>query len=111
MKWPARLSFVAAAVTVVMAIFSLAMIDAPWRRLLVIVALPPILASVYQGVQYRRGQSANAFWPVAVYLFFIVLYLGSAVGLYFFGVILQSAAWIIGRTERRRREATEPQTA
>jgi hypothetical protein len=109
MKWPARLSFAASAVTGVMAIFSLAVIDAPWRRLLVITALPPILASLYQGFQYRRGNSANAFWPVAVYVFFIVLYLGAEVGLYFFGVILQSAAWIIGRRERRRSEATQPQ--
>jgi hypothetical protein len=110
MKWPARLSFAAASVTGAMALFSLAIIDPIWRRWVIMIALPPILGSFYQGVQYRRGRSANSFWPVAVYLFFITFFLLHALGLYLFGVILQSAAWILGRSERRRREATQVHT-
>jgi hypothetical protein len=101
---PARLSFAASAITGAIAIWSFVTVDAPIRRWVALVALPPILASLYQGAQYRRGQSANAFWPIAVYLFFMLGYYASAFGLYFLGVILQSTAWTLGRSEQRRRE-------
>jgi hypothetical protein len=103
MKWPAHLSFGAAAVTAAMAGLSLAVVDAGIRRWVLFIAIPPIAGSVVQGFQYRKGRSDNAFWPVAVYLFFIAFYLFSALGLYLFGVILQSAAWVLGRRERSRR--------
>jgi hypothetical protein len=109
MRWPAYLSFAAGTITAVLALLSGAVIDSQLRRWIIVIAVPPILASLYQGVQYRRGESANAFWPVAVYLFFIVVELMNALGLYFFGVILQTLAWTLGRRERRRREATQPQ--
>jgi hypothetical protein len=39
----------------------------------------------------------------------MAFYLFSALGLYLFGVVLQSAAWVIGRRERSRRSGdSEP---
>lgn len=86
-----------------MAVVSLPALDPIVRRWVVFIAFPAIVGSFVQGIQYRRGRSDNAFWPVAVYLFFIAFYLFNALGLYFFGVILQTAAWIVGRLERSRR--------
>src|SRR5690242_1673716 len=103
MKWPTYLSFTAAAVTAAIALLSLAVVDSDIRRWVVFIAIPPIVGSLVQGLQYRKGRSENAFWPVAVYLFFMAAYLFSAIGLYFFGVILQSVAWAIGRRERSAR--------
>jgi hypothetical protein len=105
MKWPAILSFAAAAITAAIAIFGIVGQDATHNRWVLLISIPPIVGSAYQGAQYRKGQSANAFWPVAVYLFFIVVYLFAALALYFCGVILQSTAWILGRREHRRRLA------
>lgn len=96
----AQLSFAAAAVTSGMTVWSWASTDAFVHRWLLVISLPAILASVVQGVQYRRGHNTNAFYAVAVYLFFIVVYLTRALGLYFFGVILQGLAWAIGRNTR-----------
>ena len=102
MKWPAYLSFGAAAVTAAMALWSLAVVDADIRRWVLFIAIPPIAGSVVQGFQYRKGRNDNAFWPVAVYVFFMAFYFFSALGLYLFGVVLQSASWVIGRRERSR---------
>ena len=100
MRWPAKLSFAAAAVTAVIAVISFATVSAHLRRWVFFVAVPPIAGSVAQGVQYRRGRNANVFWPVAVYLFFGVYYLVAALELYVVGAILQTTAWQLGRRAR-----------
>lgn len=92
MRWPANISFAAAGVTSLIAVVSIVGLDTYLvQRWVLVIALPPILGSVFQGLQYRKGQTANSFWPVAVYVFFIVASLQRALGLYVFGVILQSA--------------------
>jgi hypothetical protein len=79
-----------------------------WLIWVLTIGIPPIALSLVAAAQYRRGQSAGAGAAAAsVYWVLLVIYNVRAGQLYFFGALLQTAAWFLSRPRRPVRSVDE----
>ena len=100
------LSALAAFVTAVVLVWAMLRVDSStsgyWFVWIATIGIPPIVLSIAAAVQYRWGESTGAgAAAAALYWVFLVVFNVRAIDLFFFGALLQTAAWFISRPRAR----------